>query len=209
MAVDPVGSGYVTSLARPGGNVTGLSNQGIDLAGKRIQLLRQVIPGLDRLAALANTGYPTSVRESTNVLAVARQLGLTAEALAVYSAADLRPAIDSLKGKRTALYLCTDSLVVANMIGINGLARDAGLATMWGAREFCEAGGFMSYGANEVELFVRSAEYVDKILKGRKPADLPVEQATKIELVINLKTAKALGLDVPAALLALADGVIE
>ncbi len=209
VAVDPVGSGFVDSLARPGGNVTGLSNQAIELAGKRIQLLRQVIPGLTRLAVLANAGYPTAVREAANIQTVAHQLGLAADALEVRSAADLGPAIDSLKGRTRALFLCTDSLVVSNVAMINDRARVAGAATMWGAREFCEAGGFMAYGANEVDLFGRSAEYVDKILKGRKPADLPVEQATKIELVINLKTAKALGLDIPANVLALADELIE
>lgn len=209
VTVDPVGSGFVASLARPGGNITGLSSQSLDLAGKRLQLLRQVIPTLSRLAVLANTGYPTAVRESANVQAAARQLGLTADALEVRSAADFGPAINSLKGRTRALYLCTNSLVVANLTAINGQARDAGVATMWGAREFCEAGGFMSYGANERELFGRAADYVDRILKGAKPADLPVEQATNIELVINLKTARSIGLDVPADLLALADEVIE
>jgi putative ABC transport system substrate-binding protein len=208
-AVDPLGSGFVASLARPGGNVTGLSLQSTDMAGKRIELLRQVIPGLSRVAVLADADYPAALRESADVQAAAHQLGLAIDALDIHTASDIAPAIDTLKGKTPALYLCADSLVVANVARINGLARDAGIATMWSAREFSEAGGFMSYGANEVDLFRRTGDYVDKILKGTKPADIPVEQPTKIELVINLKTAKTLGLDVPPSLLLRADEVIE
>jgi putative tryptophan/tyrosine transport system substrate-binding protein len=209
VAIDPLGSGFVASLARPGGNVTGLSLQSTDMVGKRIELIRQVIPGLTRLGVLAHTDYPAALRESADVQATARQFGLAVDVLDVRAAGDIGPAIDKLKGKTRALYLCTDSLVIANVTPINNLARATGVATMWGAREYCEAGGFISYGANEVDLFRRAADFVDMILKGTKPADILVEQPTKIELVINLKTARALDLDIPPTLLALADEVIE
>jgi putative ABC transport system substrate-binding protein len=208
-ALDPIGSGFVASLARPGGNVTGLSMQSADIAAKRIEILREVIPGLGRLAVLANAGYPAAARESAQVQDTARKLGLTVGALDVHGADDIAPAIGSLKGNAQALYLCIDSLVVTNVRNINASAREARVATMWGAREYAEADGFISYGPNEVDLFRRAGDYVDKILKGAKPADIPVEQPTKIELVINLKTAKVLGLEVPDELLAIANEVIE
>jgi putative ABC transport system substrate-binding protein len=208
-AVDPVASGLVASLSRPGGNVTGLSLQSTDITGKRIELLRQVVPGLARLAVLANVGYPAAARESSEIQAIARQLGLAVDALDIRSSGNIASAIDTLRGKTQALYLCTDALVVANVASINGVAREAGVATMWGSREYCEVGGFISYGANTADLFRRSGDYVDKILKGAKPADLPVEQPTKFELIINMKTAKALGLTIPPSILARADEMIE
>ena len=143
------------------------------------------------------------------VAAAAQQLGLAADTLEIRNAGDIAPAISSLKDKTRALYICTDALVISSATRINDFAREAEIATVWSAREFSQAGGFMSYGANEVDLFHRAGDYVNKILRGANPADLPVEQPTKIELVINLKTAKALGLTVPAAVLALADEVIE
>jgi putative tryptophan/tyrosine transport system substrate-binding protein len=208
-AVDPVASGFVDSLARPGGNVTGLSLQSSDIAPKRIEILREAIPGLGRLAVLANAGYPGAARESAAVQEIASKLGLAVSALDIHRADDIAPAIESLKGSPQALYLCTDSLVIANMRNINALAREAHVATMWGAREYARADGFISYGPNEVDQFRLAADYVDKILKGAKPADIPVAQPTKIDLAINLKTAKVLGLTITEAFLLRADEVIE
>ena len=209
VAVDPVASGFVDSLARPGGNVTGLSLQSSDIAPKRIEILREAIPGLGRLAVLANAGYPGAARELAAVQEIARKLGLAVSALDIHRADDIAPEIQSLKGSPKALYLCTDALVVANMRNINALAREAHVATMWGAREYARAGGFISYGPNEADMFRLAADYVDKILKGAKPGDIPVAQPTKIDLAINLKTAKVLGLKITEAFLLRADEVIE
>ncbi len=208
-AGDPVGTGLVASLARPGGNVTGLSIQQPDLAGKRLELLRETIPGLRRLAIMANISSPNSVQDMREARATARTLGLEVSTLEIRRAEDIAPAFEALKGRADALYVCGDPLVNTNRIRINTLALAARVPTMYGFRELVEAGGLMSYGPNFPDLFRRAADFVDKILRGAKPADLPVEQPTKFELVINLKTAKALGLTVPAALLARADEVIE
>ena len=208
-AGDPVGTGLVASLARPGGNVTGLSIQQTDLAGKRLELLREVVPGLRRLAIMANVGNPAAVLEMGEVQAAARTLGLEVATLEIRRAEDIAPAFEALKGRADALYVCADPLVNTNRIRINTLALGARLPTMHGIREYVEAGGLMSYGPNFPDLFRRAADYVDKILRGAKPADIPVEQPTKFDLVINLTTAKALGLDVPPTLLARADEVIE
>ncbi len=208
-AVDPLGTGMVASLARPGGNVTGLSFQATDLASKRLELLREVVPGLRRLAVMANIGYPAAVLEMREVQAPARMLGLEVATLEIRRAEDIAAAIDALKGRADALYVVQDPLFLTHRIRINTLAAAALLPTVHGFREYVEAGGLMSYGANFQDLFRRAADYVDKILRGTKPADLPVEQPTKFELVINLKTAKALGLSVPPMLLARADEVIE
>jgi putative tryptophan/tyrosine transport system substrate-binding protein len=209
-AVDPVTSGFVQSLSHPGGNVTGLSLQSSEIGTKRLEILREAIPGLKRLAVMANAGYPGSARESAAVREAARRLGLTADALDIHRPEDIAPAIQSVKGSATALYICTDSLVVTNWPKINVAARDAELATMWGAREWIRAeGGFMSYGPNESSQFRQAADYVDRILKGANPADLPVAQPTKIDLAVNLKTAKALGISIPETFLLRADEVIE
>jgi putative tryptophan/tyrosine transport system substrate-binding protein len=209
-AVDPVASGFVQSLAHPGGNVTGLSLQSSEIGNKRLEILREVIPGLSRVAVMANVNYPGSARESATVQATAHKLGLTAEALDIRQPEDIAPAITSLKGGAGALYLCTDSLVITNSSRINAAARDANVATMWGAREWIGSeGGFISYGPNESGQFRQAADYVDKILKGRNPAEIPVAQPTKIDLAINLKTAKALGLTIPETFLLRADEVIE
>jgi putative ABC transport system substrate-binding protein len=209
VAVNPLGTGMVASLARPGGNVTGLSNQATDLAGKRLDLLREAVPGLRRLAIMANVGYPAAVLEMGEVQAMARRLGLEVVTLEIRRAEDIAPAFEALKGRAEALYVCTDALVVTNRIRINTLALGARLPTMSTSREFVEAGGLMSYGPNTPDLFRRAGDYVDKILRGAKPADLPVEQPTKFDFVINLVTAKALGLTVPRMLLGRADEVIE
>ena len=209
LANDPVGGGMVASLARPGGNVTGLSTQGTDLAGKRLELLREVLPRLRRLAVIANAGYPDAVLEMREVQAAARTLGLEVAPLEVRRAEDIAPAFAALKAQADALYVVGDALVNANRTHIITLARDARLATIFDNRNFAEAGGLVSYGPNFPDLFRRTAEFVDKILRGKKPGDIPVEQPTKFDLVINLTAAKALGLDVPPMLLARADEVIE
>jgi putative ABC transport system substrate-binding protein len=209
VAADPVDNGLVASLARPGGNVTGLSSQFTDLAGKRLELLREVVPGLRRLAIMANVGAPGAVLEMREAQAAASRLGLDITALDIRRADDIAPAFEAVNGRAEALYVCSDPLVFTNVSRINTLALGARLPTLHAFREYVEAGGLMSYGANFPDLFRRAGDYVDKILRGAKPADIPVEQPTKFDLVINLTTAKALGLTVPPALLARADEVIE
>ena len=209
VAVDPVGSGMVDSLARPGGNVTGVSIQETELAGKRIGLLREILPGLRRIAVIANVGYPASVLEVTEVREVARKSGLEVKLLEVRRAEDIGSAFDALGNETQALYVCSSALFNANIARINTLALAARLPTINALMEYVEAGGFMSYGTNNRDLFRRAGEIVDKILKGAKPADLPVEQPTAFQLVINLTTAKALGLKIPEAFLLRADAIIE
>jgi len=209
VAGDPVGTGLVASLARPGGNVTGLSLQAADIAGKRLELLREVVPGLRRLAILANVGSPLAVLEIREVQATARTLGFEVATSEIRRADDIAPAFDALKGRGDALYVVADPLVTTNRVRISTLALGARLPTIHGQRENVEVGGLMSYGANVPGLYRRAADYVDKILRGTKPADLPIEQPTKFDLVINLKTAKALGLTIPPSLLQRADQVIE
>jgi putative tryptophan/tyrosine transport system substrate-binding protein len=208
-AGDPVGTGLVASLARPGGNVTGLSNQSADLPGKRVDLLRQVVPGLRRLAIMANISSPIGVLEMNEVQAAARTLGLDVVASEIRRAEDIAPAIDALKGRADALYVVTEALVNTNRIRLNTLALGARLPTLHGVRDYVEAGGLMSYGPNFPDLFRRAGEYVDKILRGAKPGGIPVEQPTKFDLAINLTTAKALGLKIPESFLLRADEVIE
>jgi len=208
-AGDPVGSGLVASLARPGGNVTGLATLANELAGKRLELLREVVPGLRRLAIMGNVGNPFTVLELGDVQAAARTLGLEVVMLEIRRAQDLAPAFEALKSRADALYVCTDALANTNRIRINIAAVGERLPTMHGSRDYVEAGGLMSYGPNFPDLFRRAGDLVDKILRGAKPADLPVEQPTKFDLVVNLTTAKALSVDVPASLLARADEVIE
>ena len=206
---NPVGTGLVPSLARPGGNVTGLSNLISDTGSKKLQFLREVVPGLGRLAIIANVSNPAVVLELDEVQAAARTLGLEVAISEVRRVDDIAYAFDALKGRADALYVCADPLTYTNRIRINTLALGMRLPTMHGIREYVEAGGLMSYGVNILDQFRRNAEYVDKILRGAKPGDLPIEQPTKFDLVINLTTAKALGLEVPPSLLARADEVIE
>ena len=191
-AVDAVGAGLVASLARPGGNVTGLSLQQTDAAGKRLALLREVVPNLRRVAILANVSSPGSVLEMGEVEAAARSLGLEAIKLEIQRAEDIVPSFETLKNRAEALYVCTDPLVITNRARIHTLAMGARLPTIYNSREYVETGGLMSYGPNWVDRWKRTAEIVDKILRGTKPADIPVEQPTKFDLVINLTTAKAL-----------------
>ena len=209
VAADPVGSGLVASLSRPGGNVTGLSVEITDLAGKRLEILRQVVPDLHRLAIMGNIGYPATVLEMGEVKATANTLGLEVESLEVRRSEDIAPAIGAVTRHAQGLYVCTDPLVDANLARINALALAARLPSVSGYGEFVRAGGLMSYGANFPDLFRRAAEIVDKILRGAKPDNIPVEQPTKFELIINLTTAKALGLTIPVTLMSLADELIE
>jgi putative tryptophan/tyrosine transport system substrate-binding protein len=209
VAGDPVGTGLVASLARPGGNVTGLSLQTTDLVGKRLELLREVVPRLSRLAIMGNVSTALAVLEMREAQATVRTLGLEVATSEIRRAEDIAPAFDVLKGSVDALYVVADPLVTTNRLRINILALGARLPTMHGQRDNVEAGGLASYGANFPDLHRRAADYVDKILRGNRPGDLPVEQPTKFDLVINLITAKALGIEVPPQLLARADEVIE
>ena len=209
VADDAVGTGLVASLARPGGNVTGLSNQQIDLVGKRIELLRELIPGLRRLAIMANTDAPGVGLEMAEAQTVAGRLGLQVVTSAIRRAEDIAPAFEAIEGRADALYVCGDVLTTAYRIRINTLALGLRLPTIFSTRDLVETGGLISYGANFPDLFRRAADLVDKILRGAKPADIPVEQPTKFDFVINLTTAKALGLKIPEAVLLRADEVIE
>jgi putative tryptophan/tyrosine transport system substrate-binding protein len=209
IALDPVGDGMVASLARPGGNVTGFSTQTNELVGKRIELLRQVFPNLRGLAVLANVSYPATVREVAEIRATARNFGINVEVLEIQTAKDIAPAFRTLKNGAEALYVCPSALVNANIARINTLALGARLPTIHPFRDYLGTGGLMSYGANNTDLFRQAGDLVDKILKGANPADLPVQQPTKFELVVNLATAQALGLTLPEAFLLRADEVIE
>jgi len=210
VAADPVGSGLVASLARPGGNATGLSLQQTETTGKRLELLREVVPGLRRLAILGNVGYPAAVLDMNEVQVAARKLDLeVVDKLEIRKPEDVAPAFDALKGGAQALYVCGDALVDAVRARINTLALGARLPTLYPNREYLQAGGLISYGPSFSDLFLRAADYVDKILRGAKPGGLPVEQPTKFELVINLTAAKALGLTIPESFLLRADELIE
>jgi putative ABC transport system substrate-binding protein len=209
VASDPVGNNLVASLARPGGNATGLSILQTDLAAKKLEILRETLPGLRQLAVLANIGSPASVLEKDEVEAAARSLSLIVVPVDIWRAEEIVPAFLALKGRAEALYVCGDALITNNRIRIVTLALGAQLATMYPSREHVDAGGLMSYGPNFPDLHRRAADYVDKILRGAKPADIPVEQPTKFDFIINLTTAKVLGLEIPPTLLARADEVIE
>jgi putative tryptophan/tyrosine transport system substrate-binding protein len=209
LGIDPVGGGLIGSLAQPGGNVTGVTNQQSDLAGKRLELLREVLPRLRRLAIIGNVGSPQAVLEMGEVQAGARTFGLEVAPLEIRRAEDVAPAFESLKDQPDALYVVGDALVAANRTRIITFSLSARLPIIVGIREFVQAGALMSYGPNFSDQFRRAAELVDKILRGTKPGDIPVEQPTKFSLVINLTTAKALGLKIPEALLLRADEVIE
>jgi putative ABC transport system substrate-binding protein len=199
----------VASLARPGGNVTGLSNQASDLPAKRLELLREVFPALRRLAVMVNADYSGGVTEREQIEAVARALGLELFPLPVRRMEDIASALDSVKGGAEALYTTGDPLVNTHRLRIITFALAARLPTMFSQREYVAEGGLMSYGPNYPDLNRRAADYVDKILRGAKPGDIPVEQPIKFDLAINLITAKALGLEIPPSLLARADEVIE
>jgi len=196
-------------LANPGGNVTGLSVLSTDLAGKRLELLREVVNPLRRLAFLANTGNPITVLEMGEVQAAARTLGLEVVPLELRQPEDIVPTFETLNGRADALYVPADPIANSNRTRISILAVGARLPTVFASREYVQAGGLMSYGISWPNRFRRAADLVDKVLRGAKPAEIPVEQPTQFDFVINLITAKALGLDVPPSVLARADEVIE
>jgi putative ABC transport system substrate-binding protein len=204
---DPVEHGLVATLSRPGGNVTGLSLLASDLAGKRLELMREVVPDLRRIGILAQVG--TNVVELSEARTSAKVLGLEVVQIDMRRADDIAPAFETLKGDVKALYVPANPLANTNRVRINDLALQARIPTVHGFRQYVESGGLMSYGPSTTDLFRRASDYVDKILRGGKPADMPVEQPTKFDLIINLKTAKALGLTMPPLLLGRADEVIE
>jgi ABC-type uncharacterized transport system substrate-binding protein len=199
----------VKTLARLGGNVTGLSQLGTDLAAKRLELLREVVSDLRRVGVLGNADNSASVAEIVEIQAASRTLGLAVAPVQIQRPDDIAPAFEALKGRADALYVLPDPLVNANRLRINILALGARWPTMHTFREYVEAGGLMSYGPNLSNQFRRAADFVDKILRKTKAGDIPVEQATKFDLTINLTTAKALGLTIPEPFLLRADEVIE
>jgi putative tryptophan/tyrosine transport system substrate-binding protein len=209
IASDPVGQGLVASLAQPGGNVTGLSLEATDVGSKRLDLLRQVVPHLRHLAIMFNADYPAAMLENGAIQATAHASGLEVTPYGIRQTADIAPAFNALKGHADALYVLDDSLIGANRRLITSSALNIRMPTIFADDHFPQDGGLMSYGPNFESLFRRAAAMVDKILRGAKPGDIPVEQATKFDLVINLKTANALGLTIPHNLLVLADEVIE
>jgi len=209
LMADPVGQGLVSNLARPDGNVTGMSVQATDLAGKRLELLRETVPGLRRVAVLTNPGFTGAGLELREIQAAAKTLGLEVIAVPISRVDEISRAFEALGSRAEAVYVSASQLANTNRIHINELAIRERLPTMHGFRPYVEAGGLISYGPNTAELFRRAAGYVDKILRGAKPGELPIEQPTKFDLIVNIKTAKALGLDVPPTLLARADEVIE
>jgi putative tryptophan/tyrosine transport system substrate-binding protein len=208
-AGDPVGTGIVANLARPGGNVTGLSSQSPDVAGKRLELMREIVPGLHRLAVLADTDNPFVKLTVSQLQQAGAGLGVEVATFEMRRGEDIDPAFKALKSRAQALYLPATPVAFVNRIRINTLALAAHVPTMLEVREYVEAGGLMSYGPNWPHMWRRAANLVDKILRGAKPSDIPVEQPTEFDLVINLTTAKALGLTIPDKLLALANAVIE
>jgi putative ABC transport system substrate-binding protein len=209
VAVDPIGSGFVASLARPGGNATGLSIQSRDVVGKRIELLREIVVGMRRLAIVANADYPIAMQEMSEAQAAATALGLDVVTAGMRRTDDIAIAFESIKGRADALYVVGEAFVNINRVRIVTFALSLRLPMISAFREITEAGGLVTYGASYHAMFRRSADFVDKILRGAKPSDIPVEQPTKFDLAINLTTAKALGLTVPPTVLARADEVIE
>ena len=207
---DPVATGLVTSLARPGGNVTGLSFVGTELAGKQVELLREAVPGLGRVTVLANPGNASHAPRTKEFADVARALKLQSDVLEASTPREIQEAFAAMAKRRPgAAIVLADPLFVREAHNIVRLAAEQRLPVMYGLREVVVADGLISYGANFTDLFRRAATYVDKILRGASPSDLPVEQASKFELVINLKTAKTLGLTIPQSLLVRADEIIR
>jgi putative tryptophan/tyrosine transport system substrate-binding protein len=207
---DPLLSGVVAGLARPGGNVTGLSAIVVEVTGKRLQLLREVVPGVSRIASLLDMGNPNNALQWKETEIVAQSLGVQPQLLDVRKPGDFGGAFDAaIRQRAGAMVVGIDALTQANHRLIIDLAAKHRLPAIYATREFVDAGGLVAYGVSYPHLYHRAATYVDKILKGAKPADLPVEQPTKLEFVINLKTAKTLGLTIPPSMLARADEVIE
>jgi putative ABC transport system substrate-binding protein len=208
-AGDPVGTGIVANLARPGGNVTGLSSQSPDVAGKRLELMREIIPGMHQLAVLADIDNPFVKLDVSHLREAGAGFGIEIATFEMRQGEDIDPAFQALKSRSQALYVPATPVAFVNRTRINTLALATRVPTMLGVREYVEAGGLMSYGPNWPHMWRRAADLVDKILRGTKPSDIPVEQPTEFDLVINLTTAKALGLTIPDKLLALANAVIE
>jgi putative ABC transport system substrate-binding protein len=209
VVADPVGTGLVASLAQPGGNVTGLSNQSAEIASKRLELLRELVPALRRLAIIANANNPDGVMELHEIESAARALGIEPIVSKIVRGDEIEPAFVTFKRGIDGLYLVADPLININHVRIQTLAMATRLPAIYNSREFVEAGGLMSYGPDFLDLWRRTAELVDKILRGAKPSDIPVEQPTKFDFAINLTTARALGLTPPAALLARADKLVD
>jgi putative ABC transport system substrate-binding protein len=209
-AGDPVATGIVASLARPGGNVTGLSQMNVDLSGKRVELLKTIAPKLDSAAVLLNPDDPISALGSNEFKSSAQKLGIAVRSWDVRNTSELDQSLrDAVNARLNALAIMPNPVFVINLKRIAEFALAERLPSMFHLREFAADGGLMTYGVDRNDLFRRAAGYVDKILRGARPADLPIEQPIKFELVVNLKTAKTLGLAVPASLLATADEVIE
>jgi putative ABC transport system substrate-binding protein len=208
-AGDPVGTGIVTSLSHPGGNVTGLSNQQTDLGGYRLELLREAVPSVQRVAVMGNVTSPNVTLEMDAVKVAGARLGVESFRVEIRKAEDIVPGVESIKGRADALYVCTDPLLTMDQVRINTLAVKQGLPTINAFRQYVDAGALMSYGPNFPDLFRRAADFVDKILHGAKPGDLPVEQPVKFDLYVNSTTAKALGLRIPESFLVRAKEVIE
>jgi ABC-type uncharacterized transport system substrate-binding protein len=206
---DAVANGIVESLARPGGNVTGLSIQPHELSSKRLELLRDIIPNVRRLAALLNIDYSGVKQEVTGIRAASAKLNMQINILEIRTAGDIEVAMATLTGQNDALYVYSEPLTNANKSKIIEAATAAKIPTIFGFREFVDAGGLISYGANFVDLFARAAELTDKILRGVAPADIPIQQPVKFDFIINLKTAKTLGLNISETVLTRADEVIE
>jgi putative ABC transport system substrate-binding protein len=215
LASDPVGQGLVENLARPGRNMTGIAAEATDAAGKRvlngkrIELLREIVPGLQRLGIMLNVTNPDADRMIEEVQEGAKAVGIEATTFPIRRAEDIAAAFEALKGRVDALFVAQDAMLTANRMRLIAFSLAARLPTVFRSREFVQAGGLMSYGPNFPDLFRRAAEYVDKILRGTKPGDIPVEQPTRFDLVVNLTTAQAIGLEVPRSLLARAAEVIE
>lgn len=206
---DPVKTDLVTSLARPTGNVTGVSSQTTDLSGKRVELLRKIVPGLHRLAIMANADNPANVEDMNDVQKIAQAGGLEVATYEIRRTEDIEPVFAHLQGVTDGLYVTPDAVMSSNRVRINTFALAAHLPTMYGGQEYVEAAGLVSYGADFPDMFRHAGDYVDKLLRGTKPSALPVEQPTKFDLVVNLVTARALGITVPPNVPAVADTVIE
>jgi putative tryptophan/tyrosine transport system substrate-binding protein len=209
VTADPVGAGLVDSIAHPGGMITGLSSQGADYGGKQIDLLREIAPNLRRIGVIAYAGSPGALAEMRGFEAAAKAQGFELARFEVSDLDDIAPAFEAMRGKLDALNVVPDPFTQRNKQQFIVQALEAKIPAIYGTRENATAGGLMSFGPDVADLYRRAAEFVDKILHGAKAADIPVEQPTKFELVINLKTARAMGLAIPEAFLARADEVIE
>jgi putative ABC transport system substrate-binding protein len=210
VVADPVGSGLVANLAHPGGNVTGLSGTGVELSAKRLQLLKETIPRLTRVAVFRNPANPWHTRVVEDLKAVAPSLSIELSVVSVRTPEEIGPAFSAVsRAHAQALYVIGDGFFITHRAMLVKLASKDRLPTIYWARHFADAGGLMSYGPNFGEIWRRSAGYVDKILKGAKPGDLPIEQPTQYELIVNLKTAKAIGITIPESILLRADEVIR